>query len=53
MKLLVIVCALLALAIAMRSQTVPAGTVPKETREALNRIDEAFDQNLKGWTRER
>ena len=53
MKPLVIVCALLALAIAMRSQTVPAGTVAKETYEALNRIDEAFDQNLKGWTRER
>ena len=35
------------------SITVRAQNVPAETIAAMNRIDQAFDENLKGWTRER
>jgi hypothetical protein len=57
-KISVISLLLLALAAVVQSQaippkTVPMGTVPQETIAAMDRIDQAFDLNLKGWTRER
>lgn len=36
-----------------KSQEIPSPNIPPETKAALDKIDKAFDENLKGWTRER
>src|SRR5438034_11848982 len=47
-KPLMIILMLIVLAMTVRSQN-----IPPETIAAMDRIDQAFDENLKGWTRQR
>ena len=47
-KLLMTILMLFVITIAVAPQNIPS-----ETIAAMDRIDQAFDENLKGWTRER